>query len=109
MRGVPDPGAGEAGISGVSNLDTGSRKRKTMGKVKPVKNGKPAYQPEFVAPYVEQLRQITCVKCGKLFHYRGSEDDEAIELGCGICSECQRMLSGGPHDGKASGDLQHEN
>ena len=32
MRGVPDPGAGEAGISGVSNLDTGIEKEENYGK-----------------------------------------------------------------------------
>lgn len=80
-----------------------------MGKVRPIKNDGIVYHPEFVAPYVEQLRSITCVKCGKIFHYRGLEDDEALELGCGICTECQKKMSGGTYDGMTVGDLYNDN
>lgn len=76
-----------------------------MGKVKPCKDGEVVNNASVSAPIVDHLRKIVCIKCGKTFNYRGIEDDEALELGCGICTECQRSFKGGTYDGMAVGDL----
>lgn len=76
-----------------------------MSKVKPCKDGTPVYHASVSAPIVEHLRKITCVKCGRLFNYRGKEDDEALELGAGICTECQANMLGGMYDEKTVGEL----